>query len=316
MKFCSPKYLPDDVKRISDTGSKIRFYANELIEDGVKKENIDLGLIFATCVVFKAYENESVKDILQRNNKHPMAYVCRYKLVKETIYKLVPVSWQPGEEEARHSGEMTDTDAYTDTEDQANEVVVSLNESLNQLHLSLTMGINRSNGKSNENACIKSQVVSPFKIVNNSVQKVGRNQTSPSKRASPDAGKDNEDVSPSKRNKLTDHSQYESPGARNRQYESPAQKEMLKIRKDLNKSFIESPELPLTPYESILNEEDPLKLKLSKGRKLSGVLTEINDNRNNIESPLNKNIQTPIQASHTRRSILKNRDSAKCECRT
>lgn len=290
------------MERVTETGSVIKFHKNELIEES--SQNIDSKLICGNCVVFKARENESVKDILQQT-KYPMAYVCRYKLIKKTSYKLVPVSWKPGEEEARNSGEMTDTDFYTDTEDQANENVISLSESINLLHLSLTNDNEKSNGKSNEKSTTNSQVVTPIKIVKNTVQKVARtqNQTSPTKRASPDAGKDNEDVSPSKRNKLVHNSNYDSPGARNRKYESPIQRKMANIKKNLNTSFTEASKESHSPYETKLDPEKPLTITISKEKR---VLAEKNDN--NI---LNKSVHPSYQ---TRRSILKHpHDSAKSE---
>lgn len=302
--------MPSDVKLVSDTGLKIKFNQKELIEDGVKSSNIELKSICGKCIVFKAHENDSVIEILQRNKKsYPMAYVCRYKLVKETIYKLVPVSWQPGEEEAtRNSDEMTDTDFYTDTEDQASEVA-TLSEKLDQLHTSLTMDCDELNGNSNEKSSITSKLVSPFKIVNNSVQKVTRyrNHTSPSyKRASPDAGNDNEDVSPSKRNKLIHDSNNETPGARKGEYESPAQKQMLKIKKNLNHSFTDS-EVSSSPYQSTVNPEKPLKITLCKTK--TRILLEKNENT--MKSPLNKTIYTPAHENHVRRSIMKDPNSAK-----
>lgn len=301
--------MPREVKLVSDTGLQIKFDQKELIEDCVQSGNIGLKSICGKCIVFKAHENDSVIEILQRNKKHdPMAYVCRYKLVKETIYKLVPVSWQPGEEEAaRNSGEMTDTDFYTDTEDQASEVA-TLSEKLDQLHTSL-MDCDELNGNSYEKSSITSKLVSPFKIVNNSVQKVTRcrNHTSPSnKRASPDAGNDNEDVSPSKRNKLIHNSNNETPGARKGKYESPAQKQMLKIKKNLNQSFTDL-EVPSSPYESTVNPEKPLKITLCKTNKR--ILGEKNENT--IKSPLNKTIYTPARENHVRRSIMKDPNSAK-----
>ncbi|XP_055311116.1 origin recognition complex subunit 1 isoform X3 [Sitodiplosis mosellana] len=283
--------LPRDVKLVSDTGLKINFHSQELIEDVLESKNIDLSLICGKCMVFKAHENDSIADILQRNRKlHPMAYVCRYKLVKETIYKLVPVSWQPGEEEEaeRNSGEMTDMECYTDTEDQASEAMPSLNESLDKI-------IEQLNSTS----------VEPKK----SVQKATRtqNQTSPNKRASPDAGKDNEEVSPSKRNKLTGNSNYGTPGTRNGKYESPAQKQMSKIKKNLNDSFTEAlQDHPSSPYETTMNPKEPLKLTFSKGNKKP--LTEKNENT--MQSPMNKTLIS-IRGSSKRRSILKNLDSPK-----
>lgn len=268
--------LPLDVRRKSDSGLKIKFYKHELIES-CDSSNIKLNEICGKCTVLKAHENDSVTETLARSNKkYPMAYVCRYRLVIEKNYKLVPVSWVPGEEEI--GGEISDADGFTDAEDH-NENVCNLSATINELHLSLIEG-NRD------------KLVSPIKIVNKSVQKVPRirNQLSPSKkRTSPDAKKPNNDVSPNKRSKPG--SDYESPNTRGGKIASPAQKEMNKIRKNLNDSFndAELDDDPKSPF--YIKDNAPLKITLAKGRPLR----EHNDN----ETPTNK-------LQNKRLSILKN----------
>lgn len=242
-------------------------------------------------MVFKAHENDSVTDIFaQLNNKYAMAYVYRYKLVKETRYKLVPVSWEPGEEEG--ASEMSD--AFTDTEDY-NENVCNLSATISELHLSLTKN---SKYESSENK------VPPIKIINGKeVQKVTckRSQIpSSKKRSSPDAAQVNDDVSPSKRNKSI--SSYDSPSTRSGKYTSPTQKKMNKIRKNLNESFIDASELeeePKSPYTVNINPKQPLTMTIMKKGK----------------EPLREHnaINTPIQRPQNKRlSILKtNTDSTK-----
>lgn len=282
---------------MSDIGAKIKFYANELIEDGRKSNNIQLSTICGKCMVIKAHENDSVIEILETNQKYQMAYVCRYKLVKETIYKLVPVSWQPGEEE----GTMTDNENCTDNEDCPD--MVSLSAVIDELHLSLT-----------SNKDDTALVVSPIKIVNNSVQKVrNRKKITPNKRTSPDADKHNEDVSPNKRNKLNHRTYHElaSPDARNRKYNSPGGRSMEKVRKDLSESFSQSPgpdDQQQAPYTSKIIAKDSLKMILSKG-----VLRERNENT--TQSPMNKTYESPRPTqSNLRRSNMKSAiDSVKSE---
>lgn len=258
--------------------------------------------------MYKAHENESLIDFVQKkNNKLPMAYICRYKLVKKICYELVPVTWLPGEEEARNAGEMTDTDAYTDTEGYASEATEALDTSLNDYLDALALsysgdGNDELNGKFNDKSCLNSKVVTPIKIVKNSVQKVTRahNQMSPNKRASPDAGNDNEDVSPSKRTK----SGYNSPGARGGKYKSPAQNKMQQVKRNLNDS-LGAPEDPSSPYESKSNP-DTLKITIRKKP-----LVEKNDN--DTLSPLNKTLFKPIDSASTRRSILKDPSTPRSE---
>lgn len=223
-----------------------------------------------------------------------MPYVCRYKLVKETIYKLVPVSWQPGEEELRQTAEFSDFDdrnMYTDTDDQS-EAVCDLNESIHQLHLSLI----ESNGPS--------KTVTPIKIMKNAVHKVTRSQSQSSKkRSSPDASLNNDDVSPSKRNKLRDESSYafESPVTQNDKHSSPAQIKMDRAKKNLNDSFTMDEE-PRSPYTSIIDEKEPLKMVFSKRPK---PLQERNDIA--TQSPRTRNTEPTYNMA--RRSILRTTES-------
>lgn len=252
----------------------IKFHAKELIEN-TESENIELKKIGGPCKVLKGKEYDSVSNILESyKNGNSMAYVCRYKLVKKTSYKLVPVDWSPGEDE------MYDTDLNTDTEDQS-EAMRSLSSHIDELHLSLT----------SEDNDIKTKSVTPIKILNKSkvIRSYDNTKTSPSnKRASPDNAHDSYDVSPSKRNKLIDTPRLESPATRNGKYVSPTQKKMESIRKNLNSSF--GAEDHLSPYE--MQKKSDTKIVIKK----KGVLTEQNSNEP----------QTP----RLRRSILV-KDSAK-----
>lgn len=75
----------------SGSGSKIKFQKNELIENCLETGNIELSLTISKCKVINALENESVKKKSLTNENSPMVFICRYKLVKETTYKLVPI---------------------------------------------------------------------------------------------------------------------------------------------------------------------------------------------------------------------------------
>lgn len=281
---------------MSDTGIKIKFHKNELIENCTKSKNISLDAIYGKCTVIKAHENDSVAEILQLKKADQMAYVCRYKLVRETIYKLVPVSWLPGEEEMRHAAEMSDFDdpnLFTDTDDQS-ETVIDLSATINQLHLSLTEAC-ATEANSNKT---RAQLVSPIKIFKNEIQKGTRTRNQLSlnkKRSSPESQSKNEDVSPSKKNKLNDVSHIlESPSNRSGTLVTPPQCKMNKIKKDLNESFKnlhdELEGRPSLSYKSNLNG---LKMTLSKEP-----LREHNGNNSQSHA-------------RTRHSILKTQDSAR-----
>lgn len=288
------------MKKVSDSGLKIKFNQNELIENCMASKNISFHAICGPAHVYKAHENETLNDILPYR-KHPMAYIFRYKLIKEISYKLVPVSWLPGEEELRQTDDFSDIDEqnmYTDTDDQS-EAVADLSAKINQLHTSFT--------KTDE-----SPLVSPIKIVNNAVLKVTRSHSKSSKkRASPDLTVKNPDVSPSKRNKLLNNSNYtfESPTIGNGRLSSPAQSEMNKIRKNLNQTFTETDDD--LHFVSKINEEQPLKLLLTKESfKPAQILRERNENTTQNSQKTNNEVAHHI----LRRSILKNPDSEKSEC--
>lgn len=295
-----PDELPRSTKLESESGLKIKFHKNELIENRLESGNIELSQTIGKCKVVKARENESMKEILSSNENTPMAYICRYKLVRETVYKLVPVDWLPGEEEMRQSGGMSDDDEHLTDAQEHNESVVSLSDSINQLHVSYT-----------------EKTVSPIKIMNkNKVVSSRESTTSAKKRSSPDAHKPNNEVSPSKRSKAieqTVHLVGDSPGSRNTRFESPTEKRMSRIKKDLNKSFStdvqsEVEESPRSPYHAKVDAENPLRMQLIKGR----ILRERNVHENRVPSPLaHANGSVVYTRQQLRRSILKAPDSAK-----
>lgn len=316
--------LPPNTQRTSDSGSKIKFHPNELIEDSTTSENKPYDMIMSKCAVFKARENESVTELLQNKKKSAMAYICRYKLVKETFgYRLEPVSWQPGEEEFRmYADEFSDMDdqhIHTDTDTQS-EVIVDLNETLDQIQLSLQ---NDSEGDSPVKQLSLPKRVTPICIVNNTVYKSTRKQNKSragDKRASPDAKMDDQDVSPSKRNKLTEehnsHLPLDSPKNQTSKYSSPALDRMEKVKKNLNRSSFmtdaptDTDEMPCSPYETIkVNDKNPMKMTLrKKSTEQKTPLKERNENTI-ISQDMLRTAETP--ASVAQRRILKSENSTR-----
>lgn len=313
---------------MSTNGRPIKFHASELIEDSTKSENILFNKILTACVVFKARENEMLSELPAHPMK-PMAYVCRYKLVRETCgYRLEPISWLPDEEYRRCADEFSDFDeqnaVYTDTDTQS-ESVVDLNATIEQIHRQIVLTNGTENDDSDsEQAPQQRQQVSPIRIIKNRVYKSTKSQTksgSENKRASPDASLDNHDVSPSKRNKLTDelasYKSFESPQTRTRsQYLSPAIDQMKKVKKNLSRSSFladESMEMDDTQSTSIdmdesqnspyfVSETAEMKMKLSKQTPLK----ERNDNTVN-SLQLTKTAGTPVSVA--KRSIMKTQRS-------
>lgn len=319
--------MPQNTKLMHDSGfnDRLKFHAKELIEDSTTSENIPYDMILGKCAVFKAHENESVSELLQNKKKYAMAYVCRYKLVKETFgYRLEPVGWQPGEDEFRmHADEYSDMDdqhMHTDTDTQS-ELIVDLNEAIDRIELSL-------HDDTETDSVVKKasppQRVSPICIVNKMVCKSTRNQNkirSGDKRPSPDGKIDNQDVSPSKRNKLIEkhngHLTHDSPENQTSTYLSPAQDRMEKVRKNLNRSsfMADAPtdmnETPCSPYDSIINDKDPTKMMLrKKSTELKTPLKERNENTVKSQD-VTRAAETPISVAH--RNILKSENSTRSE---
>lgn len=329
-KYFSANDLPKNIARETENGSPIKLKENELIEDATESKNIPYNTIFGKCAVFKAHEHDSLSELLQTRRKSSMAYVCRYKLVKENLgYRLEPVSWQPGDEERVHADEFSDFDeqnAHTDTDTQS-ESILDLNATIEQIHLNLTNDDTEQNPASSSQPPLPPQLVSPLRISNkNKVYKAKRTENnkvkSDNKRSSPDATLPNNDVSPSKRNKLNDncksYEMIESPMNRTGKYLSPAIDQMKKIKKNLNRSSfmtdtsmdIDMDETPSSPYVREYSEDNPMKMTLrkeSKGPKTP--LKERNDNTaadhestKASDTPLNYAQHTIMKSTHRTRS--------------
>lgn len=279
----------------------IKFHDKELIEDSTTSDNIPYDRILGKCAVFKAREHESLTELLQTDVKYPMAYVYRYKLVKDaSSYRLEPVSWQADEEERRQVDEFSDFD--TDTQ---SEPILDLNAAIEQIHRSFT----------NDSECgaIPQLQVSPFRIVNNTVCKATRNRIktkADQKRSSPDAAQYNADVSPSKRNKLTDEYDSDiieaSPNNRTGKYLSPALDQMKKVKRNL--SDVISSNLDAT-YDCVNNDKDPMKVTLrKKSNETKTPLKERNENTVKLQE-LSRASETPINSP--RRTILRPSDSTR-----
>lgn len=298
---------------ILDRSRPIKFHDKELIEDcRTPNKNIPFDTIFGRCAVFKAHENESLTEVLQPHEKNQMAYVCRYKLVKEaTIYRLEPVGWQAGDEELRQADELSDFD----TDSQSEPIIMDLNATIEQIHSSYT--------SDKESVDMQQLLVSPISIVNNTVRKAHRNQNnmkSANKRSSPDAALDTQNVSPSKRNKLTDeydsYMESESPADRTGKYASPARNQMEKVKKNLS-NFLEDTsadldDTPSTPYEPHLHSNNPMKMTLRK--KTNEAKTPLKERNDNTETTYDysNTVGTPITSAN--RTILKQSYSTRSKC--
>lgn len=260
-------------------------------------DTISLKTILSVCKVYETiHEFDSAHD--------PMAYVCRYKLVKETIYKLVPISCE------RRRQQHDNENHYTDSETQS-EAEYDLNGTIEKLRTSIL----ESNDSNDQTSSIRTQLVSPLKIVKSKgalqVKRDQRQSMSSKKRSSPvDTMDDNQDVSPSKRNKrhshINDDCVLDSPDIGTRKFSSPAQKDMNKIRKNLNDSFTGA-SFPMdddATYQ-IVKEVD-LKVTLRKDNKKEPLKEH---NENTAQIPFNGIVDSARY--NTRRSILKNPENAR-----
>lgn len=307
--------LPKDVVTIDANNEPIELDDEyEIIENGEESENIDRKLIICKCQVFYAHESGSVRAVIakhrQMNRDSRKMYVCRFKLVKETVYTLRPVSWSREETISDDESGVNDTDDEPDAHD--------LSESLRNIALSVQKRESKKLVKPNEN---KSKRVTPIKIVGESVQKVKRQMNNKI-----DEKHNDDNVSPSKRGKYANEQNgnylLESPefdGAKR----SHHNRSITKACKNLNSSFGDASfdrdngdTLNGTDSYSIdpIHSEETMKLKLRKNSATP--LKELHDNvtdspaRNLRERVLNKTLQHVTEAISPstigrRKSILK-----------
>lgn len=171
--------LPDELELVDDDGEPIELNEDhEVVENGVTSDNIDKKSILCKCKVIPAYPRDPVVTILgtHQSRKKEM-YVCRFKLVKRTVYKLQPISWTREELNSEDDIDETCTEGETDGPD--------LSDVLRNIRLSERK---RERSENDENP--SKLTVTPIKILNgDSVHKVKRSakvndvEVSPTKRA-------------------------------------------------------------------------------------------------------------------------------------
>lgn len=316
---------------------------NEVIESDFGELKLSKHCIIGKCVVIGVPPEGSVATVLAENQdkEKTIMYVCRYKLVKKTIYELLPITWS---NETNLSSSNNENDINT----VENEEIMT--NGLNRLHLGT--------GKIIDDQI---KLVSPIKIVNNSVQKVKRNENYPInlsiERKRGDTGYynnnyhenasddddghnkkinkkiDDENGSPNKKakyqndthtNELTEI--IESPDHRN--IRNGQNKRLSNVTRNLNTSFMDSPDIDkndsvtnLPTYNIVENSADegkPLVTRLRRAQisRTATPLKEITPNneicsrRENLLKEIHKGFSEPFTPK-TRRSILKNADSGK-----
>lgn len=309
----------------------ITLHKSELVEWGIKSENIQFKQILTKCLVFYAHEYDSVSEILEAKkgtskSSGAQMYVCRYKLVKQTIYKLLPVSWSNDDEELQNQeSEYTEDDYDDDRIDRASQHpncdTLNLSSRIDNLYLDIT---ERNHKTTDHNKSGKT--VTPLKISKNSVQKVKRSRNEQKHEENNcDNHADDVAVSPTKRTKFTNeqnqnYNDGSSPTDHNEYDGSPSpdkMNKMTKVRKNLNSSFMEnmdelnesakaSPKIYSSKIvdgssvKMVLRKKTPLKEKYDNNTTIHGTPSQTLHNK-----ILTSCMEMDGMATPKRRSILK-----------
>lgn len=299
--YLEPKNLPRELDLHDSMGKTIQFKRNEVIEDGTRSENISIKQVLSKCKMNFLPELEG--DRAMYGDISSTMYVCRYKLIRETIYKLKPVGWRRADDSDAHY--LTDEEESSVGYESSASKFSDIDEHIGRLHLN--------SNKKRES--VQNQLVSPIKIVKNSVQKVSRNKTEGENEPN-----SIEQLSPSKRAKHTDelNSNYlmESPVS------APQRKSHRgenSVKKNLNSSFVDVLNDTIDEEEQNYNiieridSDKSMKLTLRKATR-NGPLKELNENASNAtvnqipDKILNKNVlnvQEMSTPTTRRKSILK-----------
>lgn len=302
---------------------------HEVVECGLKSDNVDKKFILCKQPVFHAYPGDSIAAEIEKRKaeareaqnrfgqkrKQSKMYVCRFKLVKKTVYRLQPVSWTREEPNSDYESVVDDTCTEDETE------ACHLNDLIRSLKINERKRSATKHAEADEN---RSKLVSPIKIVNgNSGHKVKRSTDKAEERT------DDVDVSPNKRGKFVNEQNgnylAESPKSVDRPRSHS--RNAGKARKNLNSSFLEvsvdedntnSTDEPGTYTVAPVDSEHTVRMTFRKNPT-----TPLKERHENIsDSPgrdlrkqvLSKTVEASVTPMQGRRSILKNGgDSTKSE---
>lgn len=162
-------------------------------------------------------------------------YVCRYKLIKTTVYQLMPISYY----DTNETGEYSEDDRNSLA---SNLDTIDLRNEIDKLHSSTT---ERNANENTREEGEKDKQVTPFKIIKNSVQKVKRRNDNDLQSNDPNDDDDDDTVelSPSKRTKMVNDSNQnylaESPVGPKNSHRTVKSQKMTNVKKNLNMSFDE-----------------------------------------------------------------------------
>lgn len=279
-------HLPETLKLVDDNCEPIELNEDyEVVEIGTTSDNVDKKLILCKCKVIPANPNDSIGTILGTHPSHKKEmYVCRFKLVKKTVYKLQPISWTREELNSEDDIDDTCTEGETDGPD--------LSDILPLQDIQLSGRRRKTANHANDSDENRSKLVSPIKIMNgDSVHKVKRS-----------ANVNDVDVSPTKRAKrvVEQNGNYlhDSPKTHIDRMQTHSSK-VGKAKKNLNTSFSEAV-LDTDNNESAdemdcyivhpVDSDNSMKLKIRKNSATP--LKELHDNVH--DSPNSRNLRREV----------------------
>lgn len=260
--------LPRPIEELKTAdGKPIKMYYQEVIEDGDNLQSVPINSIVSKCSVINADRCESAAAKLRKHKEtrenHDI-YICRYKLIKQTTYVLMPVSWK-----AEGIDERTELARHREVNnvqcaDEQNEYAPD--DPLADHHYELVAH--------------DSRLVSPIKIINKTVHKAKRPSPENYQRSNIGNGDDDDDSvytsSPSKRSKRENEMNGNYLQSSPKTTGTPHSSKKHGVRKNLNSSFTNSaandsdanenmPDVP--QYKAQLIDEFGIKLKISDTRK-------------------------------------------------
>lgn len=229
----------------------------EVIEDAHGQvQTVHINQIVSKCSVINADPSDFHAATLKQHKEtreNGDIYICRYKLIKQTTYVLMPVSWKADGIDERRELPRNKTLKNTQQLDEQSEY--ESDDPLADHHYEYIDNADR--------------LVSPFKIIGNSVQKM--------KRSSPQKNDEN-DISPSKRSKrnIETNGNYLVESTPKSIKKPHTEQLKANVRKNLNTSFtnltandsdLNDSSVPGTHYEATLNDGLRMKLKITETKK-------------------------------------------------
>lgn len=256
-------------------------------ETGRNKE-IDMTLMHGKCVVREPSPDDDIDDEESRENQK--VYICRYKLIKHTSYKLVPIGYKPENLDQflqeSHKGKKNRTrHADVVPDDRHDEAADAITEDLSKVKMTVTpvkivkgkvqkvprTAANNGDKDDDGDDCGGSPPKRAKKVAERSGRKSRAHSPmvvseTPTQRANGGDDSDDSKESPSKRAKNNVNDDMAQGASTTRS----SMRRRASIRKNLNDSFMAKDDDAavadddMANYEVTSNEHDGLKLKIKK----------------------------------------------------